>query len=84
MSIKKKAILFFVVIFSSLIIITTLILDLVVETKFTEMEVDNEKDIITQISKTLRFNLVEMRPLLDDWTVWDDMYHYADYPTQSF
>ena len=84
MSIKKKAILFFIVIFSSLIIITTLVLDLVVESKFTEMEIDNEKDIITQISKTLGFNLVAMRPLLDDWTVWDDMYNYSVNPSDTF
>ncbi len=84
MSIRKKTLLFFIAIFSALIIITTLVLDIFAQNKFSAMEKENESNLINHIDKTLRFNLQEMKPLLDDWTVWEDMYNFAEKPNQSF
>lgn len=77
MSIRKKAIIFFSAFIISLVIIGGLALDLIITNNFGSLEKENAEASIMHHKEMLELNLVALHPIVDDWSLWDDMYDYA-------
>lgn len=84
MSIRKKAILFFSSFIIALVIIGGLALDLIITNNFGALEKENAEKDIMHHKEMLELNLIAMHPIVDDWSLWDDMYDYVQDPNPDF